>query len=76
MMSSKERREWLADLRKGKTAEDIKRWYKLYPKVCLNCGAKTEPRVHVTLSGRYKGNKNTSYHCTNPKCGSEWGGYI
>ena len=75
-MTPKERKEYIKYVQATWTKEDIKRIRRLYPKVCLHCGSNTEARVHVTLSGRYKGNKNTSYHCTNPKCRAEWGGYV
>lgn len=75
-MTPKEKREYIKSVQATWTKEDIKRIKKAYPKVCLYCGAKTEPKVHVTMSGRYKGNKNTTYNCMNPKCGAEWGGYV
>jgi hypothetical protein len=76
-MTPKEKKEYIESVQATWTKDDLKRIRKLYPKVCLYCGAKTEERTHITsLSGRYKGNKTKTYNCTNPKCGTEWGGYI
>lgn len=76
LIPEKERKEYRKSVQATWTKEDAKRIRRLYPKLCLYCGEKTEMRTHITLSGRYKGNKNISYHCTNPRCGAEWGGYV
>lgn len=75
-MIPKEKRAYIKSVQATWTKDDIKRIRKQYPKVCLYCGAKTDERVHIVLEGRYKGNKHKTYNCTNPKCQTEWGGYV